>query len=504
PQEMLEKIPTRITDKDGGLGDRINFLIVGPEARMKEAFQQAGWVIVDRTKKDAILRGVLDSISKQGYVTMPMSELYFFGRVQDYGYAHAEPISVVAQRHHLRLWKAPFELEGQTVWVGAATHDIGFERDKRNNGITHKIDPEVDKERDYVVQTLTETGIVVKTAKLTPAIPIKEAKTATGGSFRSDGATHIMYVMGESPLDYSSSFADLFCSVFKQENPDTGEWGECGKYIESPGKTDVALGALTDKYRVLIVPGIMNTCASDAPAFIEGQTHLREKHNITTELLSVPNDSSEANAKQIAAYIQEHSKDDKRKYIVVGYSKGAPDLQVMLATEKDTVPMVAAFVTIAGAVGGSPIADILPVQADRWIKQFGFGGCKGDLSIGFKSLQKAVRQAFLLSYPNPLVPTYSLAAVSDKTNTSKMLLQNWTLLNTFGAAHDSQLTKSDSVVPGAKYLGVARADHFAVGLPLEKLQNGVLKQFLDHGHYPRGALLEAVVRFVTQDLDKAK
>ena len=108
-------------------------------------------------------------------------------------------------------------------------------------------------------------------------------------------------------------------------------------------------------------------------------THLREKHGITVELLSVPNDSSEQNAKQIAAYIQEHSKDDKRKYIVVGYSKGAPDLQVMLATEKDTAPMVAAFVTVAGAVGGSPIADILPVQADRWIKQFTEAGFKPEV-----------------------------------------------------------------------------------------------------------------------------
>ena len=33
------------------------------------------------------------------------------------------------------------------VWVGAGTHDIGFEKDQRNGKVTHKIDPAVDGER---------------------------------------------------------------------------------------------------------------------------------------------------------------------------------------------------------------------------------------------------------------------------------------------------------------------------------------------------------------------
>src|SRR6267143_851967 len=62
------------------------------------------------------------------------------GRPQEYGWAHAESITLVASRNHLRVWKAPFTVNGQMLWVGAATHDIGFEQDKRNNGLTHKID----------------------------------------------------------------------------------------------------------------------------------------------------------------------------------------------------------------------------------------------------------------------------------------------------------------------------------------------------------------------------
>jgi hypothetical protein len=43
------------------------------------------------------------------------------------------------------------------------THDIGFERDQRNHGVTHKIDPAIDGEREYVNGTLSETGLVVLT-----------------------------------------------------------------------------------------------------------------------------------------------------------------------------------------------------------------------------------------------------------------------------------------------------------------------------------------------------
>jgi hypothetical protein len=184
---LFSKIPRRIGDKAGDPGDMVNFLIIGPEASMQKVFTTAGWVKVDADVKDTVLHGFLESMSKESYLTMPMSPLYLFGRQQDYGWAHAEPIQVVASRNHLRIWKAAFQVDGQTLWVGAATHDIGFEKDQRNNGLTHKIDPDIDLERNYVEKTLTSTGLVAEVTHFLPNDPMKEAKTATGGSFHSDG-----------------------------------------------------------------------------------------------------------------------------------------------------------------------------------------------------------------------------------------------------------------------------------------------------------------------------
>jgi len=190
--ELFSKIPRRISDKAGDPGDMVNFLIIGSQEAMEKVFTTAGWVKVDADVKATVLHGLIESISKESYLTMPMSQLYLFGRAQDYGWAHAEPISVVASRNHLRIWKAPFDVHGQTLWVGAATHDVGFERDQRNNGVTHKIDPDIDLERDYVEKTLSSTGLVDEVTHFGPENPMKEARTATGGSFHSNGQVLIL------------------------------------------------------------------------------------------------------------------------------------------------------------------------------------------------------------------------------------------------------------------------------------------------------------------------
>ena len=96
---------------------------------------------------------------------------------------------VAAQRNHFRVWKAPFQTpQNQPLWVGAGTHDIGIERDQRSeNAITHKIDQDVDNERDFIGATLQQTGQVEAMSYMTRSNPVKSAKTATGGDIKSDG-----------------------------------------------------------------------------------------------------------------------------------------------------------------------------------------------------------------------------------------------------------------------------------------------------------------------------
>jgi hypothetical protein len=185
--ELLGKIPRRVSDPAGKPGDMVNVLIVGTQDQVVQTFTTAGWVKVDAKVVNTALNAVTDSLEKKDYLTMPMSTLFLFGRAQDYGFAHAEPVRVAMSRNHLRVWKSAYEVEGRPLWCVAATHDIGFERDQRNNGVTHKIDPSIDGEREYVNGTLSSTGLVVRRDHVTPPDPLTTAKTATGGEFHSDG-----------------------------------------------------------------------------------------------------------------------------------------------------------------------------------------------------------------------------------------------------------------------------------------------------------------------------
>jgi hypothetical protein len=503
-QAQLDSVPTRVVDAEGTPGDRVNFFIIGSELHVLQALERAGWVKVDRSVKDTIFRGILVSMSKQAYVTLPMSELLMFDRPQDYGWAQGDPLKVVAARHHFRIWKAPFTAGGRTVWVGAGTHDIGFDRDRRNGKITHKIDSNTDGERDYIGNSLEATGEVLVKEYMTAKEPVKEAQTAHGQTYYSDGRTLMIYLKPDES-DSSKPFSDVFCTVLAKNNPDGDRWGPCEEYVAGGGSASAALPELSKDYRVLIVPGFMSSCFADSPAFNEGLPVLREKYGMNVEYLQVPNDGSDTNAKVIADFLREKSRGDTRKWILVGYSKGTPDIQEALARYPEVRQVAAAFISVAGASGGSNIADAIPGMVDKYMNQYKMKPtCKGDMAVGFKSLSKMVRGRFLANYPNPFVPTYSIIAASEQNNTSKALLQTWQLLTTYDPLQDGQLTRQDAIVPGSTYLGIAKGDHFAVALPFDKSTDATIKTGMDKTKYPRGALIESLLRYVTADLAKQK
>lgn len=193
-KKHIDGLPRRVDDQAGHLGDMVNFLIVGSQDQMQSALKAAEWHVADVDNKEAGLKAVLNTYQKKEYLEMPMSQLYLFDRVQDFGYEQAQVFSVVASRHHFRIWKAPFTWNNEVVWVGAATHDIGFEKDIRTGKLTHKIDPNIDDERENLAQGLDKSGKAKGIAYYLPPDPVQEAKNASGGSYHSDGRLLVVFL----------------------------------------------------------------------------------------------------------------------------------------------------------------------------------------------------------------------------------------------------------------------------------------------------------------------
>ncbi len=190
----LDSLPRRVNDQFQNLGDMVNFVIVGQQKDVQAALDAATWHVADTENKKAVLSAIEETYQNKDYLQMPMSTLYLFGRKQDFGYEMAEPIAMVASRHHFRIWKAPFTWKGQEVWVGAGTHDIGFAKDKRNNSVTHKIDPAVDGERDNIGSSLQKASQVKAMSYYLPPNPVQDAKNATGDGYHSDGRLLVIFL----------------------------------------------------------------------------------------------------------------------------------------------------------------------------------------------------------------------------------------------------------------------------------------------------------------------
>src|ERR1700722_6524085 len=190
--QLFADVPRRVGDRQGNPGDMVNFSLIGTQEQVTKAFAAAGWVQVDKTTQDAVVHGLMSTLSHAAYTEMPMSTLYLFGRSQDLSFARAAPLAVAAIRHHLRVWKTTETVGGEEFWVGSATHDNGLEKDQRNGGITHHIDANVDQERDFLEQSFSGAGAIAGAAYVLPANPLTTAKTATGGSFQSDGRIVVM------------------------------------------------------------------------------------------------------------------------------------------------------------------------------------------------------------------------------------------------------------------------------------------------------------------------
>jgi hypothetical protein len=193
-RKSLDGLPRRVSDQFQNLGDMVNFVIVGNQKDVQAALEAATWHLADTDNRKAVLNALMETYESKDYLAMPMSTLYLFGRKQDFGYELAEPIAMVASRHHFRIWKSPITWKGQEVWVGAGTHDIGFAKDQRNNEVTHKIDPAVDGERDNIGASLQKANKAKTLSYYLPANSVQDAKNATGDGYHSDGRLLVIFL----------------------------------------------------------------------------------------------------------------------------------------------------------------------------------------------------------------------------------------------------------------------------------------------------------------------
>lgn len=202
---LAATVPIRTSTKDNRPSDLTNLMFLGSRQQLVAAFREAGWFETDNLNPKTALKTVQATFRDSNYSTAPVSLLMLEGRSPDIVFQKS--LDTFAKRHHIRIWKMPETYQGREIWVGAATHDIAISTERKATKWSHRIDPHIDREREWVETDLLFAGTAGSYALVDrPDVP-KRTTNATGDDILTDGQISIVALEHTIPGTAGSALA---------------------------------------------------------------------------------------------------------------------------------------------------------------------------------------------------------------------------------------------------------------------------------------------------------
>lgn len=187
----------RTRTREGVLGDPVNLALQGTEEQIHTAMLRAGWHRADELNLFTGWRTIVATLRRQSYSAAPVSALYLFGRRQAFTYQQ-EVEGNPAKRHHVRFWPTPegWRLPGgrRVEWLAAGTFDRAVGLSLFTGQVTHRIEAEIDEERDHIIGTLTHPS-----AGNGP-IPVERLRHFSSGYHHRNGGGDRISTDGDLPI----------------------------------------------------------------------------------------------------------------------------------------------------------------------------------------------------------------------------------------------------------------------------------------------------------------
>jgi hypothetical protein len=189
------------TNADGTRnGDPLNLVIVESRQSPIVPFISRGWHLARQLDFASDIETARAFIFRDEFLTSPVSPLYVFNRREDFVLQKAR--STINERVHARFWLTPYTFEGRRVWIGQVSRDIGVRLTSQTwNLTTHKIAPDVDFDRAYMLQDILLSGFVERYGYVdgVGAAPASAPRTnLTGDPYYTDGLRAVIFLSNET------------------------------------------------------------------------------------------------------------------------------------------------------------------------------------------------------------------------------------------------------------------------------------------------------------------
>jgi undecaprenyl-diphosphatase len=170
----------------------ISFIVIGERQQIINLFTTAGWSEAEKPNFKNFLK-LSSAIAKNtSYPAAPMTPSFYQSKANDLGFEKSTELNTARQRHHTRYWKTNYKINNAGVWVATASFDQGVELGPIIQLPVHKINPDIDAEREFIMNDLEKTGLIGSYQKIDLVGEIK-GTNAAGDSFTTDGRAYLIY-----------------------------------------------------------------------------------------------------------------------------------------------------------------------------------------------------------------------------------------------------------------------------------------------------------------------
>ncbi len=308
--------------------------------------------------------------------------------------------------------------------------------------------------------------------------------------------------------DERGRFREILCAVTAAHGDQFIDQRPCDDVLirtpeESAGTGQrVYLGPARKKLRIATVSGLGADClAGVVKPFDYSVQHLETLGYRTTEIPIRGLASSTYNASIISDSLLNMNLEPDEKVVLIGYSKGSPDVLEALSMYPRMADKVAAFISISGVVSGTLLAEGAPEFALNFLKLFPGGTCASADLGAVESLRRSVRLKWFGSHDLPKsVQYYSVPTYAERSNISSFLRAGYDELSRIDPRNDGKMLYYDQIIPGSRLLGFVNSDHWAAVVPIAHHHAFLENVIATKNEFPREVLLEAIIRQVEENL----